>query len=80
MLEYQQALKITIYCSFNFKSYPFDSHKCDFDFGLREQSSTFVIMNSTKIHYKKSTNLPYIEFKLDLRSQTDLKYQNFVKN
>ena len=26
--EYQQALKATIYCSFDFQTYPFDTHYC----------------------------------------------------
>ena len=33
LIEYQQALKVTIYCSFDFKTFPFDSHNCDFNFG-----------------------------------------------
>ena len=26
--EFQQALKVEIYCTFDFKSFPFDSHEC----------------------------------------------------
>ena len=36
--EFQQALKVEIYCTFDFKSFPFDSHECDFKYawhGLR---------------------------------------------
>ena len=30
--EYQQEQKPTIYCSFDFQTYPFDTHYCDFKF------------------------------------------------
>ena len=33
-LSYQQRLKVTVYCSFDFKSFPFDSHQCDLNIGL----------------------------------------------
>ena len=35
-LQYQQRLKVTIYCSLDFKSFPFDSHQCDLNFGLKD--------------------------------------------
>ena len=32
-LEYYQSMKVTVYCNFQFNTYPFDEHECDFDFG-----------------------------------------------
>lgn len=32
-LEYQETLKVVIYCSFEFSNFPFDQHTCDFNFG-----------------------------------------------
>ena len=31
---YQERLKITIYCSFDFGDFPFDSHQCDLNIGV----------------------------------------------
>ena len=33
MMEYQQSLKVKLYCSIDFKHFPFDSHTCDLNFG-----------------------------------------------
>ena len=33
LLEYQQSVKATIYCSLDFKYYPFDKHTCSLNFG-----------------------------------------------
>ena len=55
MMEYQQVLKITTYCSFDFTSYPFDSHKCDFNFGMKEITSKSMQLNATLVRYMQHT-------------------------
>ena len=52
MLEFRQALKITIYCNFAFDTFPFDSNECDFTFGSLEQRTKYLLLNSTKLDYK----------------------------
>ena len=34
LLQYQERLKITIYCSFEFTKFPFDSHECDLNYAM----------------------------------------------
>ena len=55
MLEFRQALKITIYCNFAFDTFPFDSNECDFTFGSLEQNTKYLLLNSTKITYKHNS-------------------------
>ena len=50
--EYQQALKIEIYCTFDFTSYPFDSHECDFDFGASSSFASLLYLNETLLRHK----------------------------
>ena len=33
-LEFKQNIQVTIYCSFDFHDFPFDSHHCDFNIGI----------------------------------------------
>ena len=33
LLQYQERLKITVYCPFDFANFPFDNHQCDLNFG-----------------------------------------------
>ena len=51
-LEYHQSMKTTIYCSFKFKNYPFESQVCDLKFGSIEYYFKNLQMNSTKIEYR----------------------------
>ena len=55
MLEFRQALKITIYCNFAFDTFPFDSNECDFTFGSLEQNTKYLLLNSTKLTYKHNS-------------------------
>ena len=32
-LEYQKSIKVTLYCSLDFTSFPFDYHYCDLRYG-----------------------------------------------
>ena len=85
-MEYQQVLKITIYCSFDFTSYPFDSHKCDFNFGMKEITSKSMQLNATLVRYMQYTtkygqnilpifNATKIPFDISLESLKP--YENF---
>ena len=42
--ELQQAFKVTIYCSFDFSYFPFDSHYCDFNQGLSKHSINYLYL------------------------------------
>ena len=33
LFEFQQSLKVTIYCSLDFTTFPFDYHSCDLKYG-----------------------------------------------
>ena len=52
--EYHQSLKVTIYCSFNFKSFPFDSHHCDLTLIDIDNEHTALIFNSITLNYKNN--------------------------
>ena len=52
-LEYQQSLQVTIYCSFDFKTFPFDYHNCDFNFGSVGNGMEKILLDSSKVRYKK---------------------------
>ena len=57
-LEFRQQIQVTIYCSFDFSTYPFDSHECNFSFGLNFWSISYIKMKPpTIIHEKEETNL-----------------------
>ena len=53
MLEYQQSMKVTIYCHFNFKTFPFDSQTCDLKFGPVGIFFENLQLNSTIIDHEK---------------------------
>ena len=50
--EYQQTLRITIYCSFDFKDFPFDSHDCNINYGSSVLSINLIQLKPTKIRFK----------------------------
>ena len=43
-LEMQQAFKVTIYCTFDFSQFPFDSHYCDFSHGSARNSLDWLYL------------------------------------
>ena len=55
MMEYQQSLKVTIYCSMDFKHFPFDSHTCDLNFGASGITINALKMNATTMNYKNQS-------------------------
>ena len=54
-MEYQQSLKVIIYCSMDFNHFPFDHHNCDLNFGSAENSIDLLKMNATTIDYKNKS-------------------------
>ena len=57
-LEYKNTKKITIYCSFDFSTFPFDSHECNLSYGIIFFSKNNMdMMPSTVKHNKKETKL-----------------------
>ena len=55
MMEYQQSLKVTIYCSINFKHFPFDYHNCDLNFGASGITINALKMSTTAMNYKNQS-------------------------
>lgn len=53
-LEYEETLKVTIFCSFDFAHFPFDSHFCDFQFGLNGNAERSSKLSPTQIKAQKS--------------------------
>ena len=51
-MELRQALSSTIYCSFDFKYFPFDTHKCDLIFGDATLSIAYSTLNPTIMSYQ----------------------------
>ena len=77
-LEYQQSLKVTLYCPFAFNEYPLDKNECKFQFGPASHFVNSVIMRATFIRYQNESirvgdgplkmqkaRLPY-EFQLEI--------------
>ena len=57
-LEYHETLKVTVYCSFDFGNFPFDSHACHFNFGASDNADyNLNLLPSTILHHDKSTKL-----------------------
>ena len=56
LVQYQERLKITSYCSFNFETYPFDFHECRLKFCSSTLSSSYIkLLPLTISHNKMST-------------------------
>ena len=56
--EFRRKMKVTIYCSFDFSTFPFDSHECNLSYGLVNFSKYYMDMKpSTVMHKKKETKL-----------------------
>ena len=56
LLEYRERLKLTIYCSFTFENYPFDSHHCNINLGSLDFTELHIkLMPLTVAHEHKST-------------------------
>ena len=54
--EFRRKMKVTIYCSFDFSTFPFDSHECNLSYGLVNFSKYYMdMMPSTVMHKKKET-------------------------
>ena len=55
MMEYQQSLKVTIYCSLNFRHFPFDDHTCDLNFGATGVGVSELRLNAPRVDYKNQS-------------------------
>ena len=56
--EFRRKMKVTIYCSFDFSTFPFDSHECNLSYGLIFFSKYYIdMMPSTVMHKEKETKL-----------------------
>ena len=53
---YQERLKITIYCSFEFENFPFDSHQCNLSIGVSNYSPNHVELLPLTILYEDHEN------------------------
>ena len=51
IIDYKQSIKVTIYCKFEFQSYPFDSHTCDFIY-IATAPAQYLWLNSSEIRYQ----------------------------
>ena len=51
--EMEQNMMVTIVCSFDFSSFPFDHHSCNFEFGF-SLSQGFLLLTPTTIIYRES--------------------------
>ena len=49
--EYFQIIKLTIYCSFRFKSFPFESHQCDVTFFTIDDVVDDLLMEPSKVGF-----------------------------
>ena len=47
--EYEETFIVTIFCSFDFSSFPFDHQHCDFVFGLSQQTTGSAFLSPTLI-------------------------------
>ena len=50
--EFRRKMKVTIYCSFDFSTFPFDSHECNVSYGINFLSKYFVLMMPTTVRHK----------------------------
>ena len=49
-LEFKQNIQVTIFCSFDFHDFPFDSHVCDFKIGSSGVSIYYLRLLPFEIH------------------------------
>ena len=60
--EYQQALKATIYCSFDFQTYPFDAHYCDFNFVPTDNTIFALSLDPPELRFNKLESKSYKKY------------------
>ena len=51
LLQYQERLKVTVYCPFDFTNFPFDNHQCNLNFGLTSYVTTTASLLPLIISY-----------------------------
>ena len=52
-LYHKKVLKITIYCSLDFSTFPFDSHECNLAYGVNSFTESDITMMTTTVQHKK---------------------------
>ena len=45
LFEYQESLKVTLYCSLDFTTFPFDYHTCDLKYGSTVLSPVSLLLD-----------------------------------
>ena len=58
---FMETLKVTFTCNFDFAYFPFDSHHCDFDFGILGYSNLSVIFAPVQVLTPESTKPKLLE-------------------
>ena len=86
-LVYVERLKITTYCAFNFRSFPFDKHHCDLSFGLSSSHIGVFELLKTQIRHKNistksveglfKVNLEMAIFGFDLENEISVCVRNW---
>ena len=86
-LVYVERLKITTYCAFNFRSFPFDKHHCDLSFGLSSSHIGIFELLKTQIRHKNistksveglfKVNLEMAIFGFDLENEISVCVRNW---
>ena len=70
-LEYKEAIKATSYCQFEFETYPFDLHQCDFLIGIQVFSAINVVLLRPDITFEgthtnhKSEKVPPFDIRVE---------------
>ena len=64
-LVYVERLKITTYCAFNFRSFPFDKHHCDLSFGLSSSHIGIFELLQTQIRHKNISTMSVEKISID---------------
>ena len=77
--EYREVIKVTSYCHFNFQSFPFDQHECEFSFGVDIFSIRNVLLQRPEIHYEGAM-LPATVYKTDEKSERSLPFDISVES
>ena len=57
--QYQQALKVTIYCPMDFSNFPFDSHSCDLLYGSSYSTANAMQLYPPPVIHVNDKNLKF---------------------
>ena len=51
LLNFQEILRVRVYCPFKFGNYPFDQHECNFTFGMSGNTIDGIALTPAKIRH-----------------------------